>query len=121
MRNEKIVFYDHNCKICICFSVWVKNRTNYWDFLPNDVETVRSKNLGLDEGTVASKLVCIDGSVFYGGIAVLKIYSKCGGILSLLSKFFLSLKFIYPLYFLVYYLVSKNRTKFSFLIKFINC
>ena len=121
MMNEKLVFYDHNCKICTCFSKWVIKRTNYWNFLPNDFETVRSKNLGIKEETVNSKIVCIDESIFYGGIAILKIYSKCGGYLGFFSKLFLSLKFLYPFYFLVYYLFSKNRSKFSFLIKLIDC
>ena len=43
MKNEKIVFYDHNCGICTCFSHWVQKRTNYWNFFPNDIDTVRSK------------------------------------------------------------------------------
>ena len=121
MKNENIVFYDHNCKICTCFSIWVKNRTSYWIFLPNDPDTVRSKKIEISEQLVASKIVCIDESIFYGGIAVLKIYSKCGGKLGFIAKLFLSLKILYPIYFFGYYLFSKNRSKFSFLIKLINC
>jgi len=121
MKNEKLVFYDHNCKICTCFSNWVMNRTSYWKFLPNDYETFTSKSLNLDYEKINKKIICIDDNIFYGAIAILKIYTKCGGVLSSLSSFFISLKFFYPLYFFGYYLLSKNRSRFSFLIKYLDC
>ncbi|MBA46730.1 MAG: hypothetical protein CL893_01435 [Dehalococcoidia bacterium] len=121
MKNEKIVFYDHNCGICTCFSHWVQKRTNYWNFFPNDIDTVRSKKININEETLSSKIVCIDESNFYGAIAILKIYSKCGGLYGFLGKFLILLKPLYFLYSLGYFLFSKNRSKFSFLIKYIDC
>ncbi|MBL06621.1 MAG: hypothetical protein CL773_01970 [Chloroflexi bacterium] len=121
MAKNKIVFYDHNCKICTCFAVWMSKRTNYWRFYPNDLQTVESLGFVIDQNTLATKIVVYDKKLFFGGIAILNIFAKSGGILGFLSKFFLLLKFLYPIYFLGYYLFSKNRSKFGFLIKYLNC
>jgi len=121
MAKDKIVFYDHNCKICTCFAVWMSKRTNYWNFLPNDFQTVESFGFEIDQHTLKTKIVCCDKKIFFGGIAILNIFAKSGGFIGNFSKFLLFLKFLYPMYFLGYYLFSKNRSKFGFLVKYFNC
>ena len=121
-RNDnKIVFYDHNCGICTCFAKWVQNRSNYWNFLPNDTDTVRSKDINIDQEVLSTKIVCIDDSFFYGANAILRIYSKLGGLLGFLANLLILIKPFYPIYSFGYLLFSKNRSKFSFFIRFIDC
>jgi len=121
MKTKKIVFYDHNCKICTCFSTWVKNRTDYWVFVPNDPDTVNSSELDIDEKTAREKIICFDDKKYLGAIAILKIYTKCGGVLGTFTSLLFNIKLFYPLYAIGYFLFSKNRSKFSFMVRFIDC
>ncbi|MBL40122.1 MAG: hypothetical protein CL761_05225 [Chloroflexi bacterium] len=117
----KIVFYDHNCKICTCFKNWVLERSSYWTFLPNDENSIIGSGMKIDLSTPSKKIVCEDERIYLGGIAILKILAHCNGKISFVSKILLSLKFLYFIYNLFYFLFSKNRSKFSFLIPYIGC
>ncbi len=121
MKTKQIVFYDHNCKICTCFSLWVRKRTDYWNFLPNEINSLDLSGIDIDEDEVKNKIVCFDGKKYSGGAAILKIYSKCGGILGAFSYILLRAFIFYPCYELSYFLFSKNRTKLSFLVKYLEC
>tara|TARA_B110000438_G_scaffold31631_1_gene31148 strand:+ start:538 stop:897 length:360 start_codon:yes stop_codon:yes gene_type:complete len=118
---DKIVFYDHNCKICTCFAVSMNKRTNYWSFLPNDEQTIINSGIKIDVSIPKNKIVCIDTEIFFGGIAILKIFSKSGNRLSIFSRFLLRLKPFYFFYNFGYLLFSKNRSKFAFLTKYLDC
>ena len=96
MKTKKIVFYDHNCKICTCFSTWVKNRTDYWVFVPNDPDTVNSSELDIDEKTAREKIICFDDKKYLGAIAILKIYTKCGGVLGTFASLLFKINLLYP-------------------------
>jgi len=118
---KKIVFYDHNFKICTCFKNWAEKRSSYWEFLPNDEKSILDSGIDIDLSIPPKKIVCNDDELFFGAIAILKIFSKCGGKISKLSKFFLRIKILYFLYNFSYYLFSRNRSRFSFMIPYINC
>ena len=45
---KKIVFYDHNCKICTCFKNWAEKRSSYWEFLPNDEKSILDSGIDID-------------------------------------------------------------------------
>ena len=77
--------------------------------------------IDIDLSIPPKKIVCNDDELFFGAIAILKIFSKCGGKISKLSKFFLRIKILYFLYNFSYYLFSRNRSRFSFMIPYINC
>jgi predicted DCC family thiol-disulfide oxidoreductase YuxK len=118
---DKIVFYDHNCKICTCFTLWVKKRSNYWNFLPNDEQTIINSGIKIDLSIPKNKIVCIDKNITLGGIAILRIFSKSGIKTSLIARFLLEIKFLYIFYNLYYELFSKNRSKFAFVTKYLDC
>ena len=66
----KIVFYDHNCKICTCFKNWVLERSSYWTFLPNDENSIIGSGMKIDLSTPSKKIVCEDERIYLGGIAI---------------------------------------------------
>ena len=72
---KKIVFYDHNCKICTCFKNWAEKRSSYWEFLPNDEKSILDSGIDIDLSIPPKKIVCNDDELFFGAIAILKIFS----------------------------------------------
>jgi predicted DCC family thiol-disulfide oxidoreductase YuxK len=56
---DKIVFYDHNCKICTCFAFLINKKSNYWNFLPNDEQTVINSGVEIDVSIPKDKIVWI--------------------------------------------------------------
>ena len=77
--------------------------------------------IDIDLSIPPKKIVCNHDELFLGAIDILKIFSNCGGKISKLSKFFLRIKILYFLYNFSYYLFSRNRSRFSFMIPYINC
>ena len=84
-------------------------------------KSILDSGIDIDLSIPPKKIVCNDDELFFGAIAILKIFSKCGGKISKLSKFFLRIKILYFLYNFSYYLFSRNRSRFSFMIPYINC
>ena len=66
---KKIVFYDHNCKICTCFKNWAEKRSSYWEFLPNDEKSILDSGIDIDLSIPPKKIVCNDDELFFGAIA----------------------------------------------------